>query len=370
MIPVCEPTLIGNEKKYVEQCIDTNWISSGGSFLEEFEKKFSKFCNAKHGVSCSNGTTALHLALAALGIGKGDDVIVPDFTIIAVANAVLYTGATPVFVDSEMKTWNMNPEKIEEKITSRTKAIIAVHTYGCPADMDKIKGIARKHNLKVIEDAAESHGATYKGRPTGGLGDVGCFSFYANKIITTGEGGMVLTNDDKIAEKARLLRNHAFTKPRFVHHEVGFNYRMTNIQAAIGVAQLENAEKLVRMRQENARLYNEELEGVPGITTPPSCPYGTNVYWMYGILIDEDGFGIGKDEVMRLLQESGVETRSFFYPMHLQPVYKDMAEIDCSGEYPVSEQLYEEGFYLPSSSHLTPEQIKKICDTLKALGKK
>lgn len=369
MIPVCEPTLIGNEKKYVDQCIDTNWISSGGKFLEEFEKRFSEFCGAKYGVSCSNGTTALHLAMASLGIGKGDEVIVPDFTIIAVANAVLYTGATPVFVDSEMKTWNMDTERIEEKITGRTKAIIAMHTYGCPADMDKISEIAKKHNLYVIEDAAESHGATYKGKPTGCLGDVGCFSFYANKIVTTGEGGMVVTNDEKIAAKARLLRNHAFTQPRFVHYEVGYNYRMTNIQAAIGVAQLENAEKLVKMRQENAKLYNEELRGVEGVTTPPECPYGTNVYWMYGILIDEDRFGIGKDEAMRLLGEKGIETRPFFYPMHLQPVYKGMAEIDCSGEYPVSEQLNEQGFYLPSSSHLKPEQIKMICDTLKSLRK-
>ncbi len=367
MIPVCEPTLIGNEKKYVDQCIETNWISSSGSFLEEFEKKFSKFCNVKHGVSCSNGTTALHLALVSLGIGPGDEVILPSFSIIALANSVLYTGATPVFVDSELKTWNMDPGKIEEKITSRTKAIIAMHTYGCPADMDSINEIARKHNLKVVEDAAESHGATYKGRPTGGLGNVSAFSFYANKIITTGEGGMVLTDDDKIAEKARLLRNHAFTKPRFVHHEIGYNYRMTNIQAAIGVAQLENADKLVKMRQENARLYNEELKDVKGITTPPDCPNGTNVYWMYGVLVDKEEFGIGKDEVMRLLAKSGIETRSFFYPMHMQPVFKEMPDIDCSGDYSVSEQLYEQGFYLPSSSHLTPEQIRMICDTLKSL---
>lgn len=369
MIPVCEPTLIGNEKKYVDQCIETNWISSSGSFLEEFEKKFAKFCDVKHGVSCSNGTTALHLALASIGIGPGDEVILPSFSIIALANSVLYCGATPVFVDSELKTWNMDPELIEGKITARTKAIIAMHTYGCPADMDKINEIAGKHSLKVVEDAAESHGATYKGRPTGGLGDVSAFSFYANKIITTGEGGMVLTNDDKIAEKARLLRNHAFVKPRFVHHEVGYNYRMTNIQAAFGVAQMENAGRLVKMRQENARLYNEELKGVEGITTPPDCPYGTNVYWMYGVLVDKEKFGIGKDEAMQLLAKSGIETRSFFYPMHMQPVYKNMPDIDCSGDYPVSEQLYEQGFYLPSSSHLTPEQIKTVCDTLKSLGK-
>jgi len=367
MIPVCEPTLRGNEKKYVDKCIDTNWISSSGSFIEEFEEKFSKACNTKHGVSCSNGTTALHLALASLGIKEGDEVIVPTFSIIALANAVIYTGATPVFVDSELKTWNMDPDRIEEKITARTKAIMAMHTYGCPADMDRINSIARKHNIKVIEDAAEAHGATYKGRQAGSLGDIGCFSFYANKIITTGEGGMVVTNDNEAADKARLLRNHAFAKPRFVHHEVGFNYRLTNIQAAIGVAQMENFDKLREMRQENARRYDEELKGIDGITLPPKCPYGTNVYWMYGILIDKDKFGIGKEEAMKLLQEQGIETRSFFYPMHLQPVYKEMQEIDCDGNYPVSEQLYEQGFYLPSSSHLTPEQIRMICDTLKSL---
>lgn len=369
MIPVCEPTLQGNEKKYVDECISTNWISSSGRFIEEFEKRFSELCGVKYGVSCSNGTTALHLALAALGIGKGDEVIMPDFTIIAVANAVLYTGATPVFVDSELKTWNMDPDRIEEKITSRTKAIIAMHTYGCPADMDRINEIARKHNLKVVEDAAEAHFALYKGRPTGSLGDVGCFSFYANKIVTTGEGGMVVTNNKEIADKAKLLRNHAFREPRFVHDEVGFNYRMTNIQAAIGVAQIERADKLLEGRRSNAPRYEAGLKGVKGVTLAPECPYGTNVYWMYGILIDENEFGREKEEVMKLLKEQGIETRPFFYPMHMQPVYKNNPEIDCSGEYPASGQLYAQGLYLPSSSHLTDEQIKKVCAALKALKK-
>ncbi len=369
MIPVCEPTLQGNEKKYVDQCIETNWISSSGSFLEKFEEMFGRACQAKYAVSCSNGTTALHLALATLGIGKGDEVIVPDFTIIAVANAVLYTGATPVFVDSEPRTWNIDPDKIEEKITNKTKAIIAMHTYGCPADMDKINAVAKKHNLKVIEDAAEAHFAQYKGRPTGCLGDVGCFSFYANKIVTTGEGGIVVTNSREIADKAKLLRNHAFREPRFVHDEVGFNYRMTNIQAAIGVAQMERADKLLEGRRSNAPRYEAELKGVEGITLPPDCPYGTNVYWMYGVLIDEDKFGRGKEEVIRLLKEQGIETRSFFYPMHMQPAYKNNPDIDCSGSYLVSEQLYAQGLYLPSSSHLTDEQVKNVCATLKALKK-
>jgi perosamine synthetase len=369
MIPVCEPTLTGREKEYVNECLDTNWISSGGKFIEEFEKKFSEYCGVKFGSGCSNGTTAIHLALAALGIGKGDEVIVPDFNIIAVSNAVLYTGAVPVFVDSELKTWNMDVDKIEENITDKTKAIIAMHTYGCPSDMDKINEIAKKHNLKVIEDAAESHGADYKGRKTGSLGDVGCFSFYANKIITTGEGGMVLTNDPEVDAKVKLLRNHAFTEPRFVHNDVGFNYRITNIQSAIGVAQMEKIDDFRDKRIANAKMYNEELKGVEGVTTPPECPYGTNVYWMYGIMIDPDKFGFGKDEVMKLLKEKGIETRSFFFPMHSQPVYKEDSDIDCDGVYPVSEQLYEQGLYLPSSSHLTPEQIKEVCDALKSLKK-
>lgn len=369
MIQVCEPTLRGNEKKYVTQCVETNWIGSSGAFIEKFEGMFSKACKTKYGVACSNGTTALHLALASLGIGKGDEVIVPDFNIIAVANAVLYTDAIPVFVDSEMKTWNIDASRIEKKITGKTKAILAMHTYGCPADMDEIRRIADKHKLKVIEDAAEAHFAIYKGRPTGCLGDVGCFSFYANKIITTGEGGMLVTNDKAIAEKVRLLRNHAFTEPRFVHHEVGFNYRMTNIQAAIGVAQMERAAELLKGRMSNAPRYEAELKGVEGLTLPPECPYGTNVYWMYGILIDEKKFGRGKEEVMKLLKQQGVETRSFFYPMHLQPVYRNNPDIDCSGKYPVAEQLYEQGLYLPSSSHLSGEQIKKISAALKSLKK-
>jgi perosamine synthetase len=369
MIEVCEPTLQGNEKKYVDQCIDTNWISSGGSFIDEFEKRFSEYCGVKHAITCSNGTTALHLALASLGIGKGDEVIVPDFSVISLAYAVIYTGATPVFVDSELKTWNIDPDKIEEKITDRTKALLVMHTYGCPADMDKIRTIADKHGLKVIEDAAEAFGAVYKGRKAGSLGDIGCFSLYANKVVTTGEGGMVVTNNKEIAETVARLKNLAFIRPRFIHHEIGFNYRLTNIQAAIGVAQMERADELVKGRSSNAPAYDAELQAVDGITLPPKCPYGNSVYWMYGILIDKNKFGIGREEAMNLLKERGVDTRSFFYPMHLQPILRKDPSIDCQGEYPVAEKLYNEGFYLPSSSHLTPELIKEVCTTLKSLRK-
>src|SRR3989344_1672719 len=224
MIPVCEPTLAGNELKYVTDCVKTNWISSAGKYIKEFEDRFSQFCGVKYGVSCSSGTAAIHLALEALGIGKGDEVIIPTFTMIATANAVIYAGAKPVLVDSELETWNMDVNKIEEKITKKTKAIMPVHTYGHPVDMDPIIKLAKDYNLKVIEDAAEAHGAEYKGKKVGGLSDASCFSFYSNKIITTGEGGMVLTNNDEVAEKARSLRNLAFTKPRFLHSEIGFNY--------------------------------------------------------------------------------------------------------------------------------------------------
>ena len=238
-IPVCEPLLGKNELKYVEDCIKTGWISSKGKYIDDFEKKFSAFCGVKHGITTTSGTTAIHLALAALGIKTGDEVIIPDFTMIATANPVVHLGAKPVFVDSDLQSWNIDPKKIEEKITKKTKAILVVHIYGHPCDMDPINEIAKKHNLFLIEDAAEAHGAEYKGRKTGSLSDVACFSFYANKIITTGEGGMVLTNNSEIADKCRLLKDLAFEKKRFWHHYAGYNYRMTNMQAALGVGQLE-----------------------------------------------------------------------------------------------------------------------------------
>src|SRR3989339_830588 len=243
MIPVCEPTLKGNELKYTTEAITTGWISSAGKFIDQFEQKFSQYCNTAHGISCCNGTVALHLAVEALGIGKGDEVIIPTFTMIGSANAVIYSGAKPVLVDSELDTWNINIDKIEEKITPRTKAIMVVHTYGHPVDMDKVKKIADRHNLYIIEDAAEAHGAEYKGKKTGSLGDIAGFSFYANKLVTTGEGGMVITDNEKWATRAKNLRNHCFGQPRFVHTDLGYNYRLTNIQAAIGLAQLEKIDE-------------------------------------------------------------------------------------------------------------------------------
>lgn len=366
MIPVCTPTLAGKELEYVTDCIKTNWISSMGAYIEKFEKSFSEFCNAKYGVSCSNGTTALHLALASLGIGKGNEVIVPSFTMVASANSVLYTGAKPVFVDSELETWNMDVKKVKGLINDNTKAIMPVHTYGHPVDMDPLLKIAKKNSLFIIEDAAEAHGAEYKGRRVGSLGDVACFSFYGNKILTTGEGGMVVTNDEKIAEKARLLRNHAFTKPRFLHYEMGFNYRLTNIQAAIGLAQVERADYLVERRIQNAKLYNSFLKDTKGLTLPPQAEWAKNVYWMYGILVGEQ-FGLNKEGLMEKLKTLGIETRSFFVPMHKQPLFIKM--LGEMSNCPNAEYLGERGLYIPSSSSLSKEEITKVADTIKSLQK-
>lgn len=367
MIPVCEPLLTGKEVEYVSDCLKTNWISSVGKYVGEFERKFAEYCDCKYGICTTSGTTALHLALAALDIGKGDEIIVPAFTMVAPVFAVVYTGAKPVLVDSEPETWNIDVTKIEERITPRTKAIIPVHIYGHPCDMDPIMGLAEKYKLYVIEDAAEAHGAEYKGRKAGGMGHINCFSFYANKIITTGEGGMVVTNDDKVAEKARSLKDLAFSKERrFLHTDLGFNYRMTNIQAAIGLAQLEKIDELIERRRAHAHLYNNLLSNIEGIKPPPEKEWAKNVYWMYSILI-EDGFGVSRNELMDGLRERGIDTRTFFIPMHQQPVFKNIGlfEGEC---YPVAEKLGEQGLYLPSGSGLTEEEVKYTCQAISEIN--
>ena len=369
-IPVCEPTLQGNELKYVTDAVSTGWISSGGSYITKFEESFAAYCTVKHGVSCSNGTTALHLAIEALKIGRGDEVLIPTFTMAASCNAVIYAGAKPVLVDSELDTWNININEIESKITPQTKAIMVVHTYGHPVDMDRVKEIADKHNLFIIEDAAEAHGAKYKGRKIGSLSDVACFSFYGNKIITCGEGGMHVTNNDEIAERARKLRNHFFGKPRFVHDEVGYNYRLTNVQAAIGLAQVEKIDDYIAMRRSNAKLYNALLKDIPGITLPPEKEWCKNVYWMYGILIQPE-FGMSMHQLAEKLRERGIDSRTFFIGMHTQPAYQgdDPRFPDCTGSFPHSDELQRKGLYLPSASHLTKEQIIRITDTIKQIQK-
>jgi perosamine synthetase len=301
------------------------------------------------------------LALAALGIGAGDEVIVPTFTMIATAYAVDYLGATPILVDSEPETWNLDVAQIEAKITPRTKAILVVHVYGHPADMDPILAIARRHGLYVVEDAAEAHGAEYHGRTVGALADVACFSFYANKIVTTGEGGMVTTNNRQIAETARCLRDHAFSDERhFWHQYRGYSYRMTNLQAALGLAQTERLEELVAQRCRNACLYQEFLTPVPGLTLPKQLPGVKSVFWMYGLLVEPE-FGCGRDELRVRLARQGIETRTFFVPIHLQPVYFTDYSPDM---YPVADSLCQKGMYLPSSGALTRDEIQCVANAV------
>jgi len=362
IIRVCEPTLRGNELAYITDAVQTNWISSGGKYIPRFEALFAEKMGARYGIACMNGTIALHLALATLGLEPGDEVIIPAFTMIATANAVTYLNAKPVLVDSEMATWNMDPEQIEAKITPRTRAISVVHTYGHPVDMDIVNDIAARHGLFVLEDAAEAHGAVYKGRPVGSLGDAACFSFYGNKIITTGEGGMITTNREDVARLAWNLRDHAFSTDRhFWHKFVGFNYRMTNLQAAIGLAQTEQLETFVAARRAHAAQYTRLLKQIPGIVTPPEATWARNVYWMYGILLDEE-FGLSRDELRGRLARRGIETRTFFIPMHCQPVYFDQYR----GErYPVAEDLCRRGLYLPSASSLTPHDIEVVVGAIK-----
>ena len=363
MIPVCEPVLGGKEIKYVQECLKTNWISSMGKYISMFESRFAQYCGCKYAISTTSGTSALHLALASAGIGKGDEVIIPAFTMIATAFAVIYTGEKPVLVDACKDTWCMDVEQLKKKITKKTKAILPVHIYGHPCEMNPMLKLAKKHNIFVIEDAAESHGAEYRGKKVGSLGDIACFSFYGNKIITTGEGGMIVTNNKKVVEKARSLKDLAFSrKKRFLHCELGFNYRMTNIQAAIGLAQLEQINKFVQARRRNAKIYNRYLRKIDGIVCPVEKEWVKNVYWMYGVLVDRE-FGMSRDNLMKLLRKNGIDTRTFFIPMHKQPVFKKM-RLFLKEIYPVAEELSQKGMYLPSSSKLKTRELGYIANTI------
>lgn len=366
-IPVCEPTLLGNELKYVTDAVKTGWISSAGKYVTEFEQKFAEYCGCKYGVAICNGTVALHLALVALGIGKGDEVIIPDFTMIATAFAVCYTGATPVFVDADPETWNIDIAKIEEKITSRTRAIIPVHLFGLMCDMDAINAIAKKHNLKVLEDAAEAHGAEYKRHRAGSCSDLAAFSFFANKNITTGEGGMVVTNDEAIYNRLRYHKNMCFPLdgPRnYLHDDIGFNYRMSNVVAAIGLAQVEKADEYRSMRIRNNALYRELLSNIPGIMFQPLMDDYLNVSWMNTILVDPKEYGHTKNELREHLKQNSIDTRSLFEGMHRQPSLKRFG-CNCDGHYPVTELITASGLYLPSASSLSAENIEYICQTIK-----
>jgi perosamine synthetase len=370
VIPVNEPLLGESELQRVAECVRTGWVSSSGSFIEEFEQKWAAYCGVKYGVAMSNGTVALQAAVACLDPSPGAEVITPAFTIVSCALAAVYSRCTPVLVDSDPNTWCMDPARIEERITKRTKAIMPVHIYGHPVDMDPVLEVATRHGLTVIEDAAEAHGATYKGRRCGGLGHLSCFSFYANKIVTTGEGGMVLTNYERLAERLRSLRNLGFRSDRrFYHTDLGHNFRLTNVQAAIGVAQLERVEQSLAHKRWVGQAYTERLKDLLELQLPVEREWATNVYWMYGVVLRESA-GMDAAEFAKRLAERGVMTRPFFLGMHEQPVFRQMGLFQGES-YPVAERLARQGLYLPSGMTLTQEQLDRVCEAVKdALGSK
>lgn len=362
-LPVAEPTLSGNELRYVTDCIVSGWISSAGKYVREFEEKLADHVGVAHAVSTSSGTTALHLALVSMNLGPGDEVIVPSLTFIATANAVRYTGACPVFVDSEPETWNLDPYAFEEAITHRTRAVIPVHLYGHPADMSPILEIAHRHGITVIEDAAEAFGARYRGEPVGSIGDAAIFSFYGNKILTTGEGGMLVTESDELAERARLLRAHGMASDRRYWHPVlGYNFRLTNLQAAVGLAQLERAEKLLERRQEIADRYSAGLKNVPGIELPPRAAWADPVCWIYSVLVNGEKFGTNRDELAESLDDKGVETRPLFPPVHRQPIY------DRGQRLPVAEELADRGLSLPSGAAMRSAEVDRVVEVIRGVA--
>jgi len=366
-VPVNEPLLDGNERKYLNQCIDTGWISSEGPFVREFEERFAVRVRRKYGVAVSNGSAALDAAVVALGLGNGDEVIMPAFTIISCAAAVVRAGATPVLVDSDPVTWNMDVGQIESRITPRTKAIMVVHIYGLPVDMDDVLALADKYGFKVIEDAAEAHGQTYWGKPCGSFGDVSTFSFYPNKHVTTGEGGMIVTDDPQIAEKCRGLRNLCFnSRRRFVHEALGWNLRLTNLQAALGLAQLERLDEFLARKRRMGRYYTELLFDISCLQLPqPDCKCATNIYWVFGVVLD-DSVPFEADEAMRRLAGSSIGTRPFFWPMHEQPVFQRLG-LFGNESHPVAERLARRGFYLPSGVALSNEQMERVVNQVRKL---
>lgn len=365
-VNVNEPLLNGNEAKYVLEAIQTGWISSEGPFVQQFESGMATVAGRKHGVAVCNGSVALELTVAALDLGPGDEVVLPSFTIISCAAPIVRAGAIPVLVDADPLTWNMKVEDIESKITSRTKAIMVVHIYGLPVDMDPVLELAAKYGLKIIEDAAEMHGQTYKGRPCGSFGDLSVFSFYPNKHVTTGEGGMVLANDDALAARCRSLRNLCFVpERRFVHAELGYNFRMTNLQAALGVAQLERLDEFVLRKRAMGKKYTEAFADLKGVQLPlPATSYAENIYWVFGMVLD-DSMSLDATRMMQLLKEKGVGTRPFFFGMHEQPVFRARG-LFGKGEFPETERLSRRGFYIPSGLGLTDDQQSLVIDRVRS----
>jgi perosamine synthetase len=365
-IPVNQPLLDGNEKMYLAECIDTGWISSEGPFVQRLEEGMAQKTGRRYGIAVCNGSAALDLAVAALNLGPGDEVILPSFTIISCAAAIVRAGATPVVVDSDPLTWNMDVEQVRAKVTSRTRAIMVVHIYGLPVDMDPIIDLAARQGLHIIEDAAEMHGQTYKGKPCGSFGDISTFSFYPNKHVTTGEGGMVVTDDAEIAERCRSLRNLCFQKKRFVHEELGWNFRMSNLQAALGVAQLERLDEFVERKRQIGSRYNRILQDVQGLQLPLSeTDYAENIYWVYGIVLQDD-VAFDAEEIIEKLAACGIGTRPFFWPMHEQPVLRRLGLFE-DAYCPVATRLSRRGFYLPSGLALSEEQIDFVCAKLRMI---
>ncbi len=362
-IPVNTPLLGGNEEKYVLEAIRTGWISSEGPFVKAFEENFASYVDRKHGIAVANGSAALDIAIQALDISEGDEVIMPTFTIISPAQSVVKAGAVPVLVDSDPVTWNMNVEEIESKISARTKAILVVHIYGLPVDMDPVLRICEKHNLLLIEDAAEMHGQMYRGGKCGSFGDISTFSFYPNKHITTGEGGMIVCNEDGLARRCQKLRNLAFEPNgrRFVHHEIGWNYRLTNIQAALGLAQLENINRHIERKREIGSFYQHSLRSLTGFQLPlANTVYAENIYWVFGLVADTEEKA---SSMVKKLNAASIGTRPFFWCMHEQPVFLRMG-LFRNEHYPVAEKIARNGFYIPSGLGLAAEELEVVSNAM------
>ena len=369
MIPVFEPDFGEEEIAAVVAAMRRGEISgSFGESIPRFEEAFAAYCGCKYGIAVCNGTVALHLAVAALDLAPGDEILVSASTNIATALAAYHNNLIAVPIDSEPLTWNLDLDLIEKLITPRTRAIVPVHLFGHPVDMERLCQIARKHNLTVIEDCAESHGATCRDRMTGSFGDMGCFSFYANKVITTGEGGMIVTNNSKLADRLKLLRNLGFTTPRFRHEVAGYNFRMTGYQAAMGVVQCGKIEKVIAEKIRVAETYDRHLQKIEGLQLPARSTIGRHVYWMYGVVVEQT-FGLSRDELTKQLHDAGIDTRTFFCPMNLQPCLQKQPgfrRVQC----PVAERLWADGFYLPSSPKLDEQTIKKIAETIQGIAAK